>query len=157
MFDRPVPAKGEGTATAALERDPICVARIARDRPTWGVAKGDDGRLDDHRQLRQWQFGQKDWTSITSDTPAWADQPVGGVAVAQLSPNEFLLVGDYVRLQFGGRAGGPANGMVVRVEEGTFDRGRWKTSRIWNGDQTDYGLNLLDRPVLLKVTMGRYR
>jgi len=28
--------------------------------------------------------------------------------------------------------------------------------RIWNGDQTDYGINLIE-PVLLRVTMGAYR
>ena len=48
--------------------------------------------------------------------------------------------------------------MIVRVEEGHFDaQGDWVMDRIWNGDQTDYGLNLIDQPVWLKVTMGRYR
>ena len=28
--------------------------------------------------------------------------------------------------------------------------------RNWNGDQTDYGLNLTGKPVVLKVQMGRY-
>ena len=47
--------------------------------------------------------------------------------------------------------------MVVKVEEGRFVNGQWATDRIWNGDQTDYGINIIDRPVLLRVTMGRYR
>ena len=42
------------------------------------------------------------------------------------------------------------------VEEGTFENGRWVMSRRWNGDQTDYGLNL-DKPTLLKVRLGTYR
>jgi hypothetical protein len=29
--------------------------------------------------------------------------------------------------------------------------------RVWNGDQTDYGLNLTDRPQVLRITMGHYR
>jgi hypothetical protein len=29
--------------------------------------------------------------------------------------------------------------------------------RVWNGDQTDYGINFIDTPYLLKVTMGSYR
>jgi len=29
--------------------------------------------------------------------------------------------------------------------------------RIWNGDQTDYGFNLIDRPHVLKITMGGHR
>ncbi len=42
------------------------------------------------------------------------------------------------------------------VEEGTYQNGRWVMARRWNGDQTDYGLNLT-RPVLLKVRLGTYR
>ena len=30
-------------------------------------------------------------------------------------------------------------------------------TRVWNGDQTDYGLNFTEEPVLLKVRMGTYR
>jgi beta-galactosidase GanA len=47
---------------------------------------------------------------------------------------------------------------MMRVEEGTFDKdGTWVMSRLWNGDQTDYGLNLTSQPRLLKVKMGTYR
>jgi hypothetical protein len=28
---------------------------------------------------------------------------------------------------------------------------------VWNGDQTDYGINLIDRPQVLKITTGRAR
>ncbi len=105
----------------------------------------------------EWQFGMKDWTWLKSEPAPWAKEPVGGVAVAQLSENEFLFTGDHVRLTFAGREGGPPNGMVVKVEEGHFADGRWVMDRVWNGDQTDYGINLIDRPAILKVTMGRYR
>jgi beta-galactosidase GanA len=47
--------------------------------------------------------------------------------------------------------------MWARVEEGHFDRkGKWVMERNWNGDQTDYGLNLPPAPVVLKVRMGTY-
>ena len=29
-------------------------------------------------------------------------------------------------------------------------------SRIWNGDQTDYGLNLTDEPRVLRVRLATY-
>ena len=29
-------------------------------------------------------------------------------------------------------------------------------SRVWNGDQTDYGLNLTDEPRLLRVRLATY-
>jgi len=30
---------------------------------------------------------------------------------------------------------------ILRAEEGQYVKGAWQTSRIWNGDQTDRGLN----------------
>lgn len=51
-------------------------------------------------------------------------------------------------------ANGRSDGMIVSVEEGTFKDGKWIMSRVWNGDQTDYGLNLIDRPQVLKITTG---
>jgi beta-galactosidase GanA len=149
-------------AFAAMARD---WARIAFEHPTWGTAKPDDGApaattMGDWTitaSWGEWQFGQKDWTWLKSEPAPWAEEPIGGVAVAQLSADEFLLTGDHVRVNLGTRTGGPANGMIVRVEEGHFDAGRWVGDRVWNGDQTDYGINLIDRPAVLKVTMGRYR
>lgn len=140
-------------------------ARLAATRPTWGAAKPDDGKPVSTVMGRwtvtaswgEWQFGQKDWTWLKSEAPPWAALPVGGAAVIQLSDDEFLLVGDHVRVSFGAAPGTGDHAMMVRAEEGTFRDGRWAMTRIWNGDQTDYGLNLIDRPQVLKVTMGRYR
>lgn len=140
-------------------------AKIAASKPIWGIAKGEDGAAQSTTMgdwtitasFGEWQFGQKDWTWIKADKPGWADQPVGGAVVAQLSANEFLVAGDYVRLSFAPRAGGPANGQVLRYEEGRLVEGRWVSDRVWNGDQTDYGVNFIDKPVMLKVTLGHYR
>ena len=47
--------------------------------------------------------------------------------------------------------------MFARVEEGHFDpSGKWVMERNWNGDQTDYGLNLPAAPTVLKVRMGTH-
>ena len=85
------------------------------------------------------------------------DKAVGGAAVLQVGPDEFLVAGSDVRIRFS--LDQPRTGEYVQfldVEEGTYDNGRWVMKRRWNGDQTDYGLNLT-RPVLLKVRMGTYR
>jgi hypothetical protein len=42
------------------------------------------------------------------------------------------------------------------VEEGTYVDGKWKLLRIWNGDQTDYGLNFKSLPQVLHVTLMTY-
>jgi hypothetical protein len=44
-----------------------------------------------------------------------------------------------------------------RVEEGHYDQqGRWTFERIWNGDQTDYGLNFTTLPQVLHVRLAIY-
>jgi beta-galactosidase GanA len=141
--------------------------RIAAAGPTWGVAKGADsadrstvlGRWRATVSFEQWAFGERDWTWIKSDPHPTKAQPVGGAIVAQLGPDEFLVSGADARVRFS--LAGPAageNGAIVRVEEGTFDQaGRWVTTRVWNGDQTDYGLNFTGGPVLLRVKMGVWR
>ncbi len=139
-------------------------AKAAFEHPTWGAAKPDDGGdretvLGDWRiraEFGQWQFGEKSWTWLKSEPAPWKAEPVGGMAVVQLSRDEFLMVGDHVRARFEPAIPDP-KAMIVRVEQGHFTDGRWVMDRLWNGDQTDYGINIVDRPVVLKVVMGRYR
>lgn len=139
-------------------------ARIAFERPTWGAARPDDGAPVSTNMggwtisasWGEWQFGMKAWTWLKSEPAPWSKDLIGGVAVAQLSADEFLVVGDHVRLTVASADRTP-NSMVLRVEEGAFRDGKWVMARVWNGDQTDYGINLLDKPQILKITMGRYR
>ena len=65
--------------------------------------------------------------------------------VAQLGPLDFLVTGFEASVSFerlpplGGK---PLNQQVeiLRAEEGKYVNGAWQLSRIWNGDQTDRGL-----------------
>jgi hypothetical protein len=105
----------------------------------------------------QWQFGEKEWPGNSKGAPAHADKPVGGVAIAQIGNDEFVIVGQYVRVRIEPAAGQGLGAMAVRTEQGSFDAsGRWVMERNWNGDQVDWGLNLGSQPVILKVRMGRY-
>ncbi|QIK78200.1 DUF5597 domain-containing protein [Sphingomonas piscis] len=142
-------------------------ARIAFNHPTWGTAKATDeadqskvmGRWKVTAQYGLWEFGERGMTWIHVDPHPTTGKPVGGMAVAQLGPDEFLVTGSDVRARFALDKPTPGeNGAMVRVEEGTFDsQGRWVMRRVWNGDQTDYGLNFTAQPVLLKVKLGVYR
>jgi len=146
---------------------PIAVhwAGIASTRPTWGTAKGFPeqshgfGRWKVSAEYEQWQFGEPQWLSPDTPPHPTKGKPTGGMVVAQLAPDEFLLSGSDVRVRFGLSQPVPGeNSTMLRVEEGTFDnQGRWVMSRVWNGDQTDYGLNFTAEPVLLKVRLGVYR
>lgn len=142
-------------------------ARIAAQRPTWGVAKGEGaadrsatfGRWKVTASFEQWEFGERDWTWIRFDPHPTKGKPLGGAVVVQLGADEFLAAGSDVRVRFALAA--PAageNAMMIRVEEGTFGAdGRWTMRRVWNGDQTDYGLNFTGEPVLLRVRLGTWR
>lgn len=140
-------------------------ARLAFERPTVGFAKPKDGsdqsatlgRWKATAMYGMWEFGERDWTWIEMPPHPNKERPVGGAAVIQIAPDEFLLAGSDVRIRFSlstPQAG--ENVQFIAVEEGAFENSRWVMKRRWNGDQIDYGLNLT-RPVLLKVRMGTYR
>ncbi len=139
-------------------------ARWAFDGRTHGVAEGEDRApqtvaLDGWQaavSFREFQFGERAWLKDKDDYPDGTDKPGGGVAIAQTGADEFVLVGQQARVKLSGAAGKAGKmTMYARVEEGHFDAaGKWIMERNWNGDQTDYGLNLPATPTVLKVRMG---
>lgn len=140
-------------------------ARLAFEHPTVGFAKGDDasdqsavsGRWKITARYGLWAFGEPEWTWMEMPTNPKKEQPIGGAALIQLGPDEFLLAGSDVRIGFELAAPKPEDNVhYLSVEEGTFQDGRWVMKRRWNGDQTDYGLNLSE-PTLLRVRLGTYR
>jgi len=84
--------------------------------------------------------------------------PDGGVVVVELGKDEYLVAGHHVRVDFKPAFAPGKKRLWLKVEEGNYDAaGNWKTARIWNGDQTDYGLNLkTDENVLLRVRMTTF-
>jgi len=103
----------------------------------------------------KWQFGASDWAWL-KDRPQGAQGPDGGGVVAQLSPDEFLVTGRNVRVEFGRAAKDNKPMMLARVEEGHFENGQWVFDRLWNGDQTDYGLNFTGGSQILRVKLATY-
>jgi beta-galactosidase GanA len=128
---------------------------------TWGVSEPTDPKAE-HLQAAdlgkyrltatfgQWQFG--------TDKPTGNPEPSGGVAVAELGPDDYLVTGFRTRVSFALTAPKANQSMIyVRVEEGRFDNGKWIFKRVWNGDETDYGLNFTDREQVLRVKLGSYQ
>lgn len=135
-------------------------ARLLFEHRSFGAAEPEDP-ADGHRQ--RLQLGR--WTAEVSygrpmfgnPPPPGNDPPSGGVLIVELGPDEFLVTGNRVRIEFRpttsvtGRAP-----ILARVEEGHFEAGRWVFQRVWNGDQTDWGLNFSAEPHLLKVRLASY-
>ncbi|WP_240700046.1 DUF5597 domain-containing protein [Sphingomonas gei] len=173
FLNYPLGAKALDPATMAAFSGPYALlapmardwARIAFEKPVWGTAKGAKtqavvfGRWRIAAEYGQWQMGEPDWSSWTKVDPhPLAEAPVGGMVVAQLEPDTFLISGSHVRVRLAQARPAPnEQAQILAAEEGTFVAGKWTTRRRWNGDQTDYGLNFTGEPVMLKVTMGVYR
>jgi len=91
------------------------------------------------------------------DPPKGNPEPSGGALLAELGPDEFLVTGFHSRVDFS-----PANRsrgekmQFARVEEGAYENGEWKFIRVWNGDQTDWGLNFTSLPQVLRVRLATY-
>ncbi|MGA1984052.1 MAG: DUF5597 domain-containing protein [Acidobacteriaceae bacterium] len=112
--------------------------------------------------------------------PAAGNQKAEGRAlVAQLKDNQFLVTGYFCRVDFrpagteeqrksqntvAGTGQNPSalidgkwqHRLFLRVEEGTYENGAFKFLRIWNGDETDYGLNFGAEPIVLRVSLATY-
>jgi hypothetical protein len=106
-------------------------------------------------------------------------EPKGRALVAQLKDNQFLVTGFFCRVDFrpAGTEEQRKSGHIVdgtgqtpsvqidgkwqyrqflKVEEGTFENGVFKFQRIWNGDETDWGLDFGAEPVVLRVSLATY-
>ena len=81
----------------------------------------------------------------------------GRALVAETGENEFLVTGHACRVDFHVRdPGSKSQREFLRVEEGTYLNGSFRVVRIWNGDQTDWGLNFGAAPVVLRVRLGTF-
>jgi hypothetical protein len=128
-----------------------------------GEVRGASEDPDNHTQtldFERWQvvleygmpsFGN--WMKPKGNSP-----PDGGAVILELGPDEYLVTGHHVRVDFKPTFAPGKKRLWVKAEEGSYDAaGNWKMARIWNGDQTDYGLNLkADENVLLKVKLTTF-
>lgn len=134
-------------------------AKLAFEGQVWGVAEPTDAEakftqtidLGEHKATVTFGRGQ-----FGFDPPRGNAEPRGGVAVARLGPNDYLVTGFDARIEFALTVPGTRNLMFDRVEEGYFDNGKWVFVRVWNGDQTDYGLNFTSVPQVLRVRLATW-
>ena len=139
-------------------------AELAFDGEVWGVSEPDD-RAAQTLDLGRWTatvtygmppFGNASYPPNFKPVPRNPQGAEGGVLVARLGPNEFLITGRMARVEFSPTATAGKHAQFARVEEGTFVEGKWVLHHVWNGDQTDWGLNLSTVPRILKVRLSTY-
>ncbi|SDE91992.1 DUF5597 domain-containing protein [Terriglobus roseus] len=82
----------------------------------------------------------------------------GRALVAQLGPDEFLVTGIESSVAFHTEGKLPGIRMqILSAEEGSYENGTWKPMRLWNGDQTDRGLNFhRGADTVVKIRLGTF-
>jgi len=90
--------------------------------------------------------------------PPGTNDAHGGALVAQLGPDEFLVTGVDVSVSFHPRGRLPGmRSQILAAEEGSYQNGVWKPVRLWNGDETDRGLQFhADDPAVVRVKLGKF-
>ena len=89
--------------------------------------------------------------------PVGNDPANGGALIVNLSENEYLVTAYKARVEFKPSAEiKNSKYMIERVEEGHYENGKWIMERVWNGDQTDWGLNFGKSSHVLKVKLATY-
>ena len=89
--------------------------------------------------------------------PQGNPEPIGRALVARLGRDEFLVTGYFCRVDF--VPADAASGLrreFLRVEAGGYRDGAFRADRIWNGDQTDWGLSFNGTPLCLRAQLGTY-
>ncbi len=86
--------------------------------------------------------------------PRGNSEPIGRALVAKLGGNHFLVTGAFCKVDFKAASGQKRE--FLRAEEGSYEKGVFLPVRIWNGDQTDWGLNFSSAPQVLRVSLGTY-
>jgi hypothetical protein len=117
------------------------------------------GRAQQELDFGEWQ------TTVSFGFPQYdGRRPPGtkdahGVAlVAQLGPDEFLVTGIDASVSF--HLPGRLPGMrmqILSAEEGAYENGVWKPKRLWNGDETDRGLQFnAEDPAVVRIKLGQF-
>lgn len=159
-------------------------ARLSYESNVWGVAEPLDTtaetqkiwnaeatpaekeqQIKDHAALLTQTLDLGRWDAeVTYGRPMfWIEPPkgntpaAGGALIAQLSEDEYLITAYKARVELKpSKEIADKKYMIVRVEEGHYEQGKWVMQRVWNGDQTDWGLNFSDKPILLRIKMATY-
>jgi beta-galactosidase GanA len=119
--------------------------------------------------MSQAELSFGDWSAQVDFPPSYTESAdvsglsptaalhMGRVLVAQIGPNEFLVAGIDARVTFRQTPPtGTKKTELIRVEEGTYTNDKWTPGRLWNGDETDAGLNFKAPGSAVHVVLGTY-
>ncbi|SMF56224.1 Beta-galactosidase GanA [Alteromonadaceae bacterium Bs31] len=142
-------------------------ARLGFENGIWGAARGDDNKPrhfdlgDWHAKISfdEWPFGYRAWLPANSKGLKNANEfNNAGLLITKINETTFLATGTNARIEFSAdpKALPGEKAIFVSVEEVKFQNGEWVFQRMWNGDQTDYGLNFTTLNKTFRITLASY-
>ena len=111
-----------GGVAASLPRHCAVACEYGAGTGRLVLGVGDSARWQVEASYGRAMFGDAD--------PQGNPKPCGGVLSAQLEPDEFLVTGYHVRVRFEPTPQIRKAFMLVRVEEGHYERGKWIFGRL---------------------------
>lgn len=119
--------------------------------------------------LAQIELTLGDWTALVSFPPAYdpavptdsgspsARLRMGRVLIAQIAPDEFLVIGVDSSIRFHRTVHAQTvQTQFLRIQEGHYDGSDWKPGRLWNGDEADGGIFFSSPGAILHIKLGTY-
>lgn len=163
-IDRPNGANPNFAAPAVHARNFSLIAPMDREiarmefEGNVKTAVEETGKVSEELDFGDWQatvaFG---FPQFDGRTPPGTKDARGVALVARLGPDEFLVTGFDSSVIFHLPRKQPwMRSEFVSVEEGVYQDGEWKPTRMLNGDETDRGLRFMEKPIVLRVKMGRF-
>jgi hypothetical protein len=128
------------------------VARLNFEGKLQAVAE-EKGELKQTLDFGNWQ-AVVTYGVTRNGSPKGNSEPIGRALIAKIGENEFLVTGAFCRVDFKAASGGQRD--FLRVEEGGYEKETWHPLYIWNGDETDWGLDFSSAPQVLRVSLGTY-
>ena len=111
-------------------------------------------QFEDWEVLVQWGSVR---LSYGGEFASGTERKTGRVLIGQTGPREFYVMGFDSRINFRTPRGSDKSSVQFsRVEEGSFDDGKWVPRRLLNGDQTFFGLRLPPEGQILRVVLNAY-
>ena len=153
--------EGISAHLAPLAQEYAMAAPMMRELAKWGfegkikaVVERED-HADQTIDLGNWQAVISFGAGERKAADKINTEPNGKLMIVKLDENKFILTGTLCRITFHpiGKNSGK-DWQYLKVEEGRYDNGIFKSRRILNGDETDWGGPRFDvSPTVLQATL----
>ncbi|MGQ7944199.1 GH35 family beta-galactosidase [Flavobacterium sp. WC2509] len=113
-----------------------------------GLGKIDGVLLDKENSVQIITLGNYEFTFKHDYTLNWSDGakeavwPMSSAIIIEITPDEFYIAGSGIVVTFKPLKNNDLNAGILKVDQGRFENGVWKTIRHFNGDQTHQGRHL---------------